>query len=265
MVKCNSSCKIFKWLYWWLAGLVSPSNWQWRFMDWAINLQCMSWCRLVALFAYKDNKIILLYYRKGPINLIKCHTSFAAISFETTWMMVASPMSLWLLWWPPTGSSMFMVVVMLLMYSVLYCLYSVGNKITTIITTDEIYDITVYDLELHNAALLPHSGSWLLLCPHVLRLLLLLSWWRHQMETFSALLAICAGNSPVSGEFPAERPVTRSFDVFFICVWINSWVNNRETGNLRRHRTHYDVTAMVYFCFAGSNNDWFELKCFPSF
>ena len=39
--------------------------------------------------------------------------------------------------------------------------------------------------------------------------------WRHQMETFSALLAICAGNSPVSGEFPAQRPVTRSFDIFF--------------------------------------------------
>ena len=41
------------------------------------------------------------------------------------------------------------------------------------------------------------------------------SWWRHQMETFSALLAICAGNSPVIGEFPAQRPVTRSFDVLF--------------------------------------------------
>ena len=41
------------------------------------------------------------------------------------------------------------------------------------------------------------------------------SWWRHQMETFSALLAICAGNSPVPGEFPSQRPATRSFDVFF--------------------------------------------------
>ena len=40
-------------------------------------------------------------------------------------------------------------------------------------------------------------------------------WWRHQMETFSALLALCAGNSPVAGEFPSQRPVTRSFDVFF--------------------------------------------------
>ena len=41
------------------------------------------------------------------------------------------------------------------------------------------------------------------------------TWWRHQMETFSALLAICADNSPVSGEFSTQRPVTRSFDVFF--------------------------------------------------
>ena len=40
-------------------------------------------------------------------------------------------------------------------------------------------------------------------------------WWRHQMETFSALMAICAGNSLVTGEFPTQRPVTRSFDVFF--------------------------------------------------
>ena len=42
-----------------------------------------------------------------------------------------------------------------------------------------------------------------------------ITWWRHQMETFSALLALCAGNSSVPGEFPAQRPVTRSFDVFF--------------------------------------------------
>ena len=45
------------------------------------------------------------------------------------------------------------------------------------------------------------------------------TWWCHQMETFSALLAICAGNSPVPGEFPTQRPVTRSFDVFFdLCL-----------------------------------------------
>ena len=71
------------------------------------------------------------------------------------------------------------------------------------------------------------------------------SWWRHQMETFSALLAICAGNSPVRGEFLAQRPVTRSFDVF-ICAWINGSVNNREVGDLRRYRAHYDVIVMAW-------------------
>ena len=40
-------------------------------------------------------------------------------------------------------------------------------------------------------------------------------WWRHQMETFSALLVLCAGNSPVTSEFPSQRPLTRSFDVFY--------------------------------------------------
>ena len=39
------------------------------------------------------------------------------------------------------------------------------------------------------------------------------------METFSVLLARYAGNSPVTGEFPAHRPVARSFDIFFdLCL-----------------------------------------------
>ena len=39
------------------------------------------------------------------------------------------------------------------------------------------------------------------------------------METFSTLLAMCAGNSPVTGEFPSQRAVTRGFDVFFdLCL-----------------------------------------------
>ena len=67
------------------------------------------------------------------------------------------------------------------------------------------------------------------------------SWWRHQMETFSALLAICAGNSPVPSEFPAQRPVTRSFRVFFD---LRPEYNNRGTGDLRRYRVHDDVIVM---------------------
>ena len=47
----------------------------------------------------------------------------------------------------------------------------------------------------------------------------LCSWWRHQMETFPALLALCAGNSPVPVNSPHKRPVTWSFDVFFdLCL-----------------------------------------------
>ena len=63
------------------------------------------------------------------------------------------------------------------------------------------------------------------------------SWWRHQMQTFSALLAICAVNSPVPGEFTVQRPVTRSFDVCFD-------LRLNLSGDLRRYRAHYDVTVM---------------------
>ena len=52
-------------------------------------------------------------------------------------------------------------------------------------------------------------------------------WWRHEMEPISALLALCAANSPVTGEFPSQRPVTRSFDVFFYqChIWRHCYVS----------------------------------------
>ena len=62
------------------------------------------------------------------------------------------------------------------------------------------------------------------------------------MGTFSTLLAIYAGNSPANGEFPAQRPVTRSFDVSF-----DLRLNKRlsEAGDLRRHRAHYDVIVMI--------------------
>ena len=41
------------------------------------------------------------------------------------------------------------------------------------------------------------------------------AWWRHQMETFFALLDVCETNSPVTAEFTSQMPVTRIFDVFF--------------------------------------------------
>ena len=72
-------------------------------------------------------------------------------------------------------------------------------------------------------------------------------WWRHQMETFSALLAFLWGiqrslvNSSHKGQW-------RGALVFpLICTWTNGWVNNRDTGDLRRHWAHFDVMCQWYF------------------
>ena len=65
------------------------------------------------------------------------------------------------------------------------------------------------------------------------------------METFFALLAICAGNSPVPGEFPVQRPVTRGFYVFFD-LRLNKRLGKKiaKAGDLRRNSAHYDVIVM---------------------
>ena len=69
-------------------------------------------------------------------------------------------------------------------------------------------------------------------------------WWHHQMETFSALLAICAGTKAQRHKGQWRGALMFSL----IYLWINGWVNNREPGDLRRHRTHYDVTEIVGIC-----------------
>ena len=79
------------------------------------------------------------------------------------------------------------------------------------------------------------------------------SWWRHQMETFSALLALCAGNSPVPVNSPHKGQWRGTLMFSLICAWINDWVNNREAGDLRRYRVHYDVTLMFL--------RWQDLQC----
>ena len=63
---------------------------------------------------------------------------------------------------------------------------------------------------------------------------------------FSALLALCEGNSMGPREFPAQRPVTRCFEIFLDLRLNKRLVNNREAGDLRRHRALYDVTVMMY-------------------
>ena len=72
------------------------------------------------------------------------------------------------------------------------------------------------------------------------------SWWHHQMETFSTLLALCAGNSLVPMNSPHKGQWRGALIFSLICVWINSWINNREAGDLRHHRGHPDVSVMYF-------------------
>ena len=83
------------------------------------------------------------------------------------------------------------------------------------------------------------------------------TWWRHQMETFSALLAICTGihRSPVNSPHKGQWCGALMFSL--ICVWINGWVNNREAGDLRRYHDHcdfIDMSKLIIVYSAQSNN-----------
>ena len=73
-------------------------------------------------------------------------------------------------------------------------------------------------------------------------------WCRHQMETFSALLALFQGihMSPVNSFYKGQW--RRALIFSLICACINNWINNREAGVLRRHCAHYDVIVMRIFC-----------------
>ena len=85
------------------------------------------------------------------------------------------------------------------------------------------------------------------------------------METFSALLAICAGNSSVPGEFPTQRPVTRNFDVFLDLrlnkrlskQWWGWWFETLSCP-LWRHRNEPVICEQIMFCetqhFLGQDN-----------
>ena len=88
-------------------------------------------------------------------------------------------------------------------------------------------------------------------------LLLHSTWWRH--PHFSNQWPFVRGihrslvNSPHKGQWCG------AFLMFsLICVWINGWVNNREAGDLRHYRAHYDVTVMKFhwdiFYFYGQND-----------
>ena len=78
--------------------------------------------------------------------------------------------------------------------------------------------------------------------------ILLISWWwlwffLHDVikwKQFSMLLALCVGNSPVTG----EGQWCGAFMFSLICAWTQGWINNRDAGDLRRHPAHYDIIVM---------------------
>ena len=107
---------------------------------------------------------------------------------------------------PPKPIALYIMVIHLLLYQIfrVHFPWSQGFEIT-----DEIQlDIMVLT-ELSFSIL--QIGKWHPMCI----VCKLWAWWRHRMETFSALLALCEGNPPVTGGFPSQRPMTRSFDAFF--------------------------------------------------
>ena len=111
--------------------------------------------------------------------------------------------------WYDVGIRLFYIIAMILSN---YCIYH--DDVKTIVLHAYCKYTTVFRTGLQGRTVC----NWLVIpCINIFEIKIKINkkWWRHQMETFSALLAICAGNSTVSGEFPAQRPVTRSFDVFF--------------------------------------------------
>ena len=89
------------------------------------------------------------------------------------------------------------------------------------------------------------------------------TWWRHHMKTFSALLAICVGNSPVPGEFPTQKPVTRSFDVFFdlrpnkrLSKQSWGWWSETPSSSLWRYRNEKIARTHWLSWFLNHLNQW---------
>ena len=77
------------------------------------------------------------------------------------------------------------------------------------------------------------------------------------METFSVLLALCEGQSPITSGLPSYiRPVSRNFDDFFDLRLNKRWANNRDIGDMRHHRAHSDVTVISRMV----NTNWFSYK-----
>ena len=75
-------------------------------------------------------------------------------------------------------------------------------------------------------------------------------WWYHQMETFSVLLALCEGNTAVTGGFPSQRPVTQNFDVF-----VDLRLNKQMSKQLGRRWFEMPSSSLWHHCNAESESE----------
>ena len=85
--------------------------------------------------------------------------------------------------------------------------------------------------------------------------------WKHFPRYWPFVRGI--HRSPVNSPHKGQWRGALMFSL--ICVWINGWVNNREAGDLRRYRAHYDVTvmSMVNFSLSSSLAMW-PSPCLPT-
>ena len=79
----------------------------------------------------------------------------------------------------------------------------------------------------------------------------LASWWRHERKHFPRYWPFVRGihRSPVNSPYKGQWRGALMFSL--ICTRTNDWLNNRDAGDLRRHRAHYDITAMLLKCSYG--------------
>ena len=92
-------------------------------------------------------------------------------------------------------------------------------------------------MERNGRELIIHDHERDLLCDHhddVIK-------WKHFPRYWSFVRGIHRSpvNSPHNGQWRG------ALMFFFTCVWRNTWVNNREGGDLGHHRVHYDVIVMM--------------------
>ena len=98
--------------------------------------------------------------------------------------------------------------------------------------------------------------------------------WNNGVRCMSSYILMTSSNRNIfrvtgpfcgefTGEFPSQRSLTRGLHVSLIRAWTNSWINNRDAGDLRRHRAHYDVTVMINHPgpYISKSRDNVSLKC----